>query len=449
MTFNKNDGLHRFNCEIFSDDPDHTEQYLTPAGAYTPEKWNTANIKIRPDGHVEFWVKKPDDICELLYTTTKTIDPSYNGIASFYAQEHGSGGVVYMDDIEVCEMNPSHIMETWTGVSALPNDDWAIVSQDGSHWPILDSTFGNNQPSIRYEGSNNQSALITHKSYRAGYLDGEVIELDGWCSGNGSHFTDVWIGLSQIPEITSIYEVHPLVQMTFNKNASLNRFICEIFSDDPEHCEQYHAPSYSYTPGDWNRVRITILPSGHVEFAVKKPDGIFELLYTTTKTIDPAYDGIASFYVQGLGGGGSYLSYVDNIRVCNIPDALYADRGCLSVQDGGTIHFCLNGGLQNANKTYLVAGSVSGTYPGIMLNMGTVNLPINWDIFTDLVFSWLNTPIFDNFYGTLDAEGKTCAQMLLPPGVAGGSEGLTMNFAYITGLPIEYASNFAAVHVLE
>lgn len=449
MTFNKNDGLHRFICEIHSDDPNHQEQYHTPAGSYTPEEWNSAWIKIRPDGYVEFWVKKPDAACELLYTTTKTIDPSYEGIASFYVQQHGSGGVVYMDNIKVTELNPAHVMETWTGVTSLPNDDWAIVSQDGSHWPILDTGFGKDAPCIRYEGGNNQAALVTEKNYTAYYLDGEIIELDGWCSGSGSHYTDIWFGLSQNSEITSIGDVDPVVQMTFNKNAGLNRFICEIMSPDPNHHEQYHTPADSYVANDWNRARITILPSGHVEFSVLPAGGVWTHLYTTTKTIDPAYNGVASFYAQGLGGGGSALSYVDNIKICEIPDGLYVDRNCLSASAGGTIHMCLNGGLQAANKEYMIVSGISGNYPGISLNQGTVILPVNWDIFTDIEMMLLNSPVFSNFYGTLDAYGKANAALYLPAGVAVGSEGAVLTSAFVTGRPFDYASNHVSVHIVD
>jgi hypothetical protein len=57
-------------------------------------------------------------------------------------------------------------------------------------------------------------------------------------------------------------------------------------------------------------------------------------------------------------------------------------------------------------------------------------LPIDWDVFTDIVMQLANSPVFVNFSGTLNPMGKATATIdtlgPLPPGTAY----LPMFFAY-------------------
>jgi hypothetical protein len=94
MWFNKNcPNLRNVTMGIFSDNPDHQEQ-VTIAGAYTSDAWNTGKIVIREDLKVEFYVNE-----RLLWTTTKTIDVSLDGLAKFFVVGHEGGGPAYADNI--------------------------------------------------------------------------------------------------------------------------------------------------------------------------------------------------------------------------------------------------------------------------------------------------------------------------------------------------------------
>lgn len=93
---------------------------------------------------------------------------------------------------------------------------------------------------------------------------------------------------------------------------------------------------------------------------------------------------------------------------------LSADQSKLSATSGGTVAITLNGGGSSAGRTYLVAGSLSGTDPGTPLPRGPV-LPLNRDAFTGFVLNNLNGPVFTDFLGVLDSGGFATAELNAPP----------------------------------
>jgi hypothetical protein len=116
-------------------------------------------------------------------------------------------------------------------------------------------------------------------------------------------------------------------------------------------------------------------------------------------------------------------------------------------ETGGTVHFNLDAGTLEAERNYLLLGSVSGTEPGLPLPGGLVTLPLNWDAFTDLVIALINTSVFTNFLGTLDGDGTATAQLNAPsvPGIAG----VTMHYAYALNNPFDFVSNPVAIRIVE
>jgi hypothetical protein len=104
--------------------------------------------------------------------------------------------------------------------------------------------------------------------------------------------------------------------------------------------------------------------------------------------------------------------------------------------------FSLQAGVANANRNYLMLGSVSGSVPGLTLPGGQ-NLPINWDYYTNLTLIYTNTPFFQNFSGALNANGTAVAtaDLTRPPDSA--LIGLIMTFAFCTMPPpgFDFVSN--------
>lgn len=114
---------------------------------------------------------------------------------------------------------------------------------------------------------------------------------------------------------------------------------------------------------------------------------------------------------------------------------------------GGQVDFPLDAGKDNGNRSYLVVGGVTGMIPGMMLPGGQVTLPINWDIFSDIVMGLVNSPMFSNFMGKLAADGTAAAQMIVPS-MPSSAAGLVIYFAYCLNSPFNYVSNPVAIEVV-
>lgn len=129
------------------------------------------------------------------------------------------------------------------------------------------------------------------------------------------------------------------------------------------------------------------------------------------------------------------------------PSYLVADSNAISARDGGIVNFELAAGVANANRTYIVLGSATGTTPGTALPGGHVTLPLNWDIFTDIVLQLMNTTLFANFLGTLDTSGEAAAQINAPP-LPATTVGTQLDFAYTLRGPYDFVSNPEHVEII-
>lgn len=120
---------------------------------------------------------------------------------------------------------------------------------------------------------------------------------------------------------------------------------------------------------------------------------------------------------------------------------LEADVFALPEKSGGQVHFALHGGIANQGRAYLLLASAAGTAPGTPLPGSQAVLPLNWDLFTNLVVGLLNTPVCQNFAGALGSGGAAYALFdtlgPLPPGTAG----MTLSFAFALNKPWDFASN--------
>jgi len=121
---------------------------------------------------------------------------------------------------------------------------------------------------------------------------------------------------------------------------------------------------------------------------------------------------------------------------------LGADVFIISASTGGTVNFYLFGGAPNGGRSYLMLGSISGTAPGFILPAGKAIVPIKWDPFTDIVIMFANTPLFNNFIGSLSWGSSTgfAAFDVVSP-MPSSMAGLTLSFAYALNKPWDFASN--------
>ena len=114
----------------------------------------------------------------------------------------------------------------------------------------------------------------------------------------------------------------------------------------------------------------------------------------------------------------------------------------ISAAAGGDLSMILDAQSSQANRSYVMLASVSGSSPGISLPGGLAVLPIQFDLLTLLSIDQLaNSAVFDGFVGVTDGSGRATARFNtlgpLPP----ESIGLTLTFAYALPSPWDYSSN--------
>ena len=113
--------------------------------------------------------------------------------------------------------------------------------------------------------------------------------------------------------------------------------------------------------------------------------------------------------------------------------SLTVNPSTVSIAAGGTQTFTLNAGTQHGTRLYWIFGSVTGTTPGVNLGsaIGTVNIPLNPDIWTDIMITQANTLTLVNTKATLDASGKAKAAFRIPPFNIPSAIGLVFYHAYL------------------
>lgn len=128
--------------------------------------------------------------------------------------------------------------------------------------------------------------------------------------------------------------------------------------------------------------------------------------------------------------------------------SLTRDLSYLSCATGGRVSFALDAGAANAGRAYLMTGSVSGTVPGFKVPGTATTVPLKLDPFSYLMVQLANTPNYQRFMGSLDAQGRATAALQLgklPAAVAGHA----LHFAYLLyDAPLDFASDPISVKLV-
>lgn len=130
---------------------------------------------------------------------------------------------------------------------------------------------------------------------------------------------------------------------------------------------------------------------------------------------------------------------VDNVR---LETGFSSSPGFQSVFGGGIETFQLDAGPDRAGEAFLIAGSRSGTLPGLDLP-GDVHVPLVIDGYTTAVLNGLGAAPFDAFTGLLDGAGRATVSFTLPAGLPPAAVGLTLQHAFVTLGPggVTFGSN--------
>lgn len=110
---------------------------------------------------------------------------------------------------------------------------------------------------------------------------------------------------------------------------------------------------------------------------------------------------------------------------------------------GGSVTFHVDQGASAANRPFLMVVGLSGSQPGV--NVFGLQIPVNYDVATEVALGAINTPTFANFYSTLDASGRGVAQMNLPAGLAVPAQGMNLTVAYLMVDQFDFASRPVSV----
>ena len=128
--------------------------------------------------------------------------------------------------------------------------------------------------------------------------------------------------------------------------------------------------------------------------------------------------------------------------------ALTATAYTIPESTGGAVDMNLDATPTHGNRNYLVLTGLTGTYPGTVLPKGLATLPLNWDVFTNIGLSLINTPMMAGFAGNLDGQGLATAKLDTLGPLPGGSAGITLYFAFMCFHPFDFVSNSIAIEIV-
>ncbi|MHC4261390.1 MAG: hypothetical protein ACYSWX_02615 [Planctomycetota bacterium] len=197
-----------------------------------------------------------------------------------------------------------------------------------------------------------------------------------------------------------------------------------------------------FLPGD-ERVRMWVNP------AEEYPTGPADL-----DAIDvPDFRFNELRFASGTGGGtagGLQAGWLfDGIKLecenCPADPDVDVQPPTMSVATGGTSTLILNAGPDYADKLYYLAGTLSGTSPGVPV--GNFILPLNPDPY--FLMTLKGGPPITNGFAQLDSSGRGAALFTLGPGIT-ALTGLTAHHAFVVvdlalGGAITFASDAGAL----
>jgi hypothetical protein len=143
-----------------------------------------------------------------------------------------------------------------------------------------------------------------------------------------------------------------------------------------------------------------------------------------------------------------YDTYDISDRDTTIAPSLSANRSEVSITTGGTQTLALDLGAKSAKNGYWMAGSVTGTEPGIP--RGHVLMPLKYDVYTAYTVAAPNSAVLSSSRGVLDENGRGETTFRVPKGLPAVALGVSIHHACITytGTKILGASNPVSVKLV-
>lgn len=130
--------------------------------------------------------------------------------------------------------------------------------------------------------------------------------------------------------------------------------------------------------------------------------------------------------VLGIAYAGSLYVWSTSAATC--PD-LHGYPNWVSLAQGGSQSLAIEVDPSLAFHPYLVLGTMSGTEPGIPLNVGV--LPINFDAYSALTMATANSGPFVATFGLLDGQGTAGGAISIAPGLPAVLSGLVLHHSFV------------------
>ncbi|MHC4944577.1 MAG: C25 family cysteine peptidase, partial [Planctomycetota bacterium] len=122
-----------------------------------------------------------------------------------------------------------------------------------------------------------------------------------------------------------------------------------------------------------------------------------------------------------------------SLRLSGVPElqTLKADAWVIPLDTAVDIQFNVDMGPDHAGDNYCILSGYTGTLPGTLMP-GGLEVPLNFDDFTWLALSLVNSPVFKNFYGKLDSSGSAEATL--------STQGLTPLSPHLAGTKLFFVT---------
>jgi hypothetical protein len=126
--------------------------------------------------------------------------------------------------------------------------------------------------------------------------------------------------------------------------------------------------------------------------------------------------------------GDSFQVANGDARLFAIETAL-ASANSVSISQPETLHLHYDGPIDGAGNLYFLAGSSSGTFPGLVLNQ--IDIPLNYDAYSLASFVLANKAPFLETLSLLDRDGDARSRLEVPSGLPAALAGLTLHHAFL------------------
>lgn len=235
--------------------------------------------------------------------------------------------------------------------------------------------------------------------------------------------------------------------MFFNNDGSSGKACIDAIETPRDGYKYDLTPGSSYEPQTATWRHVCLGDASGQSSAARLPNGNTFVCLSNAYMYEVDSNGNKIWqYNQGPTKAYRYTSDFPGLIPLGLGTGLVCDKLSISATTGGSTQFSLEAGSDHKNRNYLLLGSLTGTSPGTALPGGYATLPLNWDAYTDLMMLFLNTSLFTNFMGKLDANGNSTAVLNAPP-LPPTLVGVIMYYAFTVNNPFDYASNPVSIYI--